>query len=53
MVEYAILNAAVSLKLLATRITNFAAGVDWTIVAIVVGGLVLLRLLLGGRRRSV
>jgi hypothetical protein len=53
MVEYAFLNAAVGLKLLGARVMNFAAGIDWMIVAAVVGGLVLLRLVFGGRKRRV
>ena len=53
MVEYAFLNAAAALKLLGARVVSFAAGIDWMIVAIVVGGLVLLRLVIGGRRRRI
>jgi len=53
MVEYAYLNAAAGLKLLGARVMSFAAGIDWTIVAIVVGVLVLLRLVVGGRKRHV
>lgn len=53
MVEYAILNAGVGLKLLTAKITNFAAGIDWQTVAIVAGALVLLWLVFGGRRRVV
>ncbi len=53
MVEYAFLNAAAGLKLLGTRVVNFAASIDWTIVAAVVGVLVLFRLVLGSRKRHI
>jgi len=50
MVEYAILNAAVGLKILAARVTTFVVGIDWMVVATVAGGLILLRLIIGTRR---
>ena len=53
MVEYAFVNAAAGLKLLGARVMSFAAGIDWTSVALVIGGLILLRLLFGGRKRPV
>lgn len=53
MVEYAFLNAAAGLKMLGARVMSFAAGIDWMVVAIVVGVLVLLRLVLGSRRRRI
>jgi hypothetical protein len=53
MVEYAFLNVGAGLKLLGARVMNFAAGVDWTSVALVVAVLILLRLLFGGRKRAV
>ncbi len=51
MVEYAILNAGVALKVLAARVTTFAASINWHVVLIVAAALFLLRLMLGGRRR--
>jgi len=50
MVEYAILNAAVGLKILAARVTTFVMAIDWKVVAMVAGGLILLRLIIGGRK---
>lgn len=52
MVEYAILNAAAGLKVLAARVSTFAASIDWNVVLIVAGALILLRLVIGGRRRA-
>jgi len=50
MVEYAILNAAAGLKILAARVTTFVVGIDWMVVALVAGGLLLLRLIIGSRK---
>ncbi len=53
MVEYAILNASVALKTFAARFTVWAGEINWTVVIAIAGGLLLLRMILGGRRQKI